>query len=413
MKKWKSALCFFALMLCFTCALTTESQAKIKLNKSSLTLLEGESATLKLTGTKKNITWKSNAKTVATVSKKGKVTAKAPGQAVISATVGKTTKKCKVSVEVNYANIYEYQVKYGKVTINKLLRISESELAIPETIEGYPVTELADGLFKDCDGLVSISIPAGVTRIGNSLFSGCHMLQEVNCTGAITEVGSYAFYECRELKTLPDLSKISSIGEYTFYDCDSLTALSIPMSLTSVGNYAFFDCDKLLTFYAPDSLISVGDYAFKSCDELVSVNGFKNTQSLGTECFAECKKLGNASFGSKLTTMGAGCFSGCEKLGSISLPAMLTSIPDRCFYNCYAISNVTIPISVTRIGNQAFYNCIRLSILTIPGGSITSIAADSLAGVPISSLSVWYRSTSYMDGWVSGLGLTADRIHTI
>ncbi|MGN0345108.1 MAG: Ig domain-containing protein, partial [Lachnospiraceae bacterium] len=93
MKKWKSALLFFALVLCFTCARGSDTQAAIKLNRSSLSLLEGQSATLKLTGTKKTVTWKTNKKTVATVSKKGKVSAKAPGNAVISATVGKTTKK--------------------------------------------------------------------------------------------------------------------------------------------------------------------------------------------------------------------------------------------------------------------------------------------------------------------------------
>ena len=264
MKKWKSALLFLMLALCLTFLQTTDTKAAIKLNRSSLSLLEGQSATLKLTGTKKKVTWKSNKKTVATVSTKGRVTAKTPGSAVISATVGKTTRKCKVSVSVNYAKTYEYQIKYGKVTINKLLRISESDLVIPEMIEGYPVTELADGLFKGCDGLVSITLPSGVTKIGDSTFYGCHTLREVNCSGTITSLGSYAFYECNALETLPDLSRIDSIGECTFYNCDALTALaSFPSGLKSIGNYAFYDCDKLLTFFAPDALISVGDHAFQ------------------------------------------------------------------------------------------------------------------------------------------------------
>ena len=414
MKKIRSALLFFALVLCFTCAFGAETQAAIKLNKSSLSLLEGQSATLKVTGTKKKVTWKSNKKSVATVTTKGKVTAKVPGNAVISATVGKTTKKCKVTVSVDYAKIYEYQVKYGKVTINKLLRISETDLVIPETIEGYPVTELADGLFKDCDGLVSITLPSGVTKIGDSLFYDCHMLREVKCSGTITSLGSYAFYECNSLETLPDLTAIDGIGDYAFYNCDALTAFNIfPTGLKSIGQYAFFDCDGLLMFLVPEPVTSIGDYAFKSCDSLMAVDGCKNVQTIGTECFAECKQLSRASLGSKLTTLGAGCFSGCESLGSVSLSATLTAIPDRCFYNCYALSNVTIPTSVTKIGNMAFFNCIKLKILTIPGTGIASIATDSFAGVPLGSLNIYYRPSTYIDSWLAKTENAAIQKHTI
>ncbi len=414
MKKMRSALLFFALVLCFTCAFGAETRAAIKLNKSSLSLLEGQSATLKLTGTKKTATWKTNKKTVATVSKKGKVTAKAPGNAVISATVGKTTKKCKVTVSVDYAKIYEYQVKYGKVTINKLLRISETDLIIPETIEGYPVTELADGLFKGCDGLVSITLPSGVTEIGDSLFYGCKTLREIKCNGKITSLGSYAFYECNVLETLPDLTAIEDIGEYAFYNCDALTSFNVfPTGLKSIGQYAFYDCDGLLVFLVPDALTSIGDYAFKSCNALASVAGCKNVQTIGTECFAECKQLSKVDLGGKLTTLGAGCFSGCEKLSSITMPGTLAAIPDRCFYNCYAISNVTIPTGATKIGNMAFFNCIQLRTLSIPGTGIASIATDSFAGVPLSSLSIYYRPSTYIDSWLAKPENATIQKHTI
>lgn len=416
MKKIRTAVFFFVLTVCLLFAHTTNAQAAIKLNKTSLSLVEGKSATLKLTGTKKKIIWKSNKKSVATVTQKGKVTAKAPGNAVISATVGKTTKKCKVTVSVDYAKSYEYQIKYGKVTINKLLRISEENLTMPETIEGYPVTELADGLFKGCDGLVSITLPSQVTRIGNDTFYGCKMLREIKTEGTINALGAYAFYDCNVLETIPEFSGIDSIGDYAFYNCDALTMFVISTDLKTIGNYAFYDCDKLLTFFAPDSLLSIGDHAFENCDLLLGFNGCKNLLTIGTECFKDCKQLGTVSLGNKLTTLGRGCFMNCEKLSSVSFSSTLTAIPDRCFYNCYAISNITIPISVTKIGNMAFYNCIRLAILTVPGTGITSIATDSFAGVPMTNLSIYYRPSSpagYFDNWVTGLSLPADHIHSI
>ena len=118
MKKNKFLLAFLLLFICSFCLSSTEASAKVKLNKSILTLVEGQKYTLKLTGTKKKITWKSNKKSIATVTSKGRVTAKAPGQATISAKVGKTTKTCKVTVTTDYAKYYEYQVKYDKMELD-------------------------------------------------------------------------------------------------------------------------------------------------------------------------------------------------------------------------------------------------------------------------------------------------------
>lgn len=414
MKKMKTALALLVFTLCLTFLSATPVQAKVALNKTSLTLLEGQSATLKLTGTKKKVTWKSSNKAVAAVSKKGKVTAKSAGTATISAKSGNKTKKCKVTVTVDYSKMYEYQIKYGKVTINKLLRISDAALVIPETIEGCPVSELADGLFKNCDGLVTVTLPSGVSAIGDSMFYGCSTLREVNCS-ALSALGAYAFFECSALETLPDLSGITEIGDYTFYNCDALQTLTFP-ALKHIGAYAFYDCDQLLTFFGPGTMLSIGDYAFKGCDALISATGNKNVQSFGTECFADCKKLTNVSCSDNLTVLGTGCFSGCETLNSVSLSGTLTMIPDRCFYNCYAITSMTIPASVSKIGSMAFFNCIRLTTLTIPGTAITNIAADAFAGVPPASLHIYYRSTgssSYIESWAKSIGVTADHMHTI
>lgn len=47
------------------------SEAKMRLNKTAVTLTVGESVQLELKGAKKNVTWKSSDPSVATVSKKG------------------------------------------------------------------------------------------------------------------------------------------------------------------------------------------------------------------------------------------------------------------------------------------------------------------------------------------------------
>lgn len=77
----------------------------VSLNKTELTLTEGDNATLTETitpanATNKNVTWSSSKPAVATVDQSGKVTAVAPGEATITVTTsdGGKTAECKVTV---------------------------------------------------------------------------------------------------------------------------------------------------------------------------------------------------------------------------------------------------------------------------------------------------------------------------
>lgn len=75
--------------------------ATVKINKTKKTLKVGQTYQLKITGTKKTVKWKSSKKSVASVSSKGKVTAKKVGKTNITATVGGKTLKCKITVKAS------------------------------------------------------------------------------------------------------------------------------------------------------------------------------------------------------------------------------------------------------------------------------------------------------------------------
>lgn len=102
MKKKKRIFSFFIVVaLVFTMALgnVSVSAAAPKLSKTKVTLLKGEKITLKVTGTKKKVTWSSSKKNIATVTSKGQVLAKKKGSATITAKVNKKSYKCVVKVE--------------------------------------------------------------------------------------------------------------------------------------------------------------------------------------------------------------------------------------------------------------------------------------------------------------------------
>ena len=65
-----------------------------------------------------------------------------------------------------------------------------------------PVTEIADGAFKECENITKITIPAGVTVIGDSAFKDCTNLTSITIPASITEIGDSAFSGCSNLTSI-------------------------------------------------------------------------------------------------------------------------------------------------------------------------------------------------------------------
>lgn len=110
MKRKKQAVSIAVLLLFCTaiCAVAYMTQGSVwakqavKLNQSELTMAVGEGRTLKLNGVssknRSRISWKSSKQNIASVNKKGRVTAKKAGNANITAKYKGKSYKCKISV---------------------------------------------------------------------------------------------------------------------------------------------------------------------------------------------------------------------------------------------------------------------------------------------------------------------------
>ena len=79
---------------------TSIAAAKTKINKKKVIVLVSQSVKLSVKGKKKGVKWSSSNKKVAKVSRKGKVTGRKPGKAIIKAKIGRKVLKCKVLVKV-------------------------------------------------------------------------------------------------------------------------------------------------------------------------------------------------------------------------------------------------------------------------------------------------------------------------
>lgn len=98
------------------------TEAAPRISSSKLTMIKGQSRTLKITGLKKGqkISWKSSNSKIVAVNKAGKLQAKAKGSATITGTVSKRKYTCKVTVQAPKLNKTSITLKVGQTYQLKL-----------------------------------------------------------------------------------------------------------------------------------------------------------------------------------------------------------------------------------------------------------------------------------------------------
>lgn len=78
----------------------------------------------------------------------------------------------------------------------------------------------------------------------------------------VTNIGSFVLKNCNNLIHITIPEGITSIEDSAFKNCKSLTNIAIPEGVTSIGNSAFKNCKNLAGVTIPESVISIADDAF-------------------------------------------------------------------------------------------------------------------------------------------------------
>jgi hypothetical protein len=300
------------------------------------------------------------------------------------------------------AGIYYYINDSSEAVIFKYTG-NDSELTIPDTIDGHKVTEIEKGVFSGCTSLTVVSIGKNVKTIGDSAFSGCTSLKSVTLPEGLEKIPYEAFSDCSKLESVTMPATLKTIEGYAFNNCGRLSAITLPTKLISLGKGAFYGCKALKQLVIPASVKTIGSGAFKECTALSSVELPAGLTAVSDEMFASCSQLqaialpesvtmiGSKAFsasgiesfsvGIKVTSIGSGAFAGCSGLKSFTVPATVKQLGSEAFSGCKNLLTVKIKTSLTSLGDGMFSNCTSLSSVELPG-SIRTLGSQSFYHCP-------------------------------
>lgn len=285
---------------------------------------------------------------------------------------------------------------------------SELVVILPDTVDGLPVTAVAEDAFKGMGNMKALYIPDSVQAIGFGALKGCKSLSTLRTPvvevaahpyfGALFGAASYEINAAEvpdALTTLIVGGAVEQISDYAFFDCNSITCISLPDTLKTIGKFAFWGCASLEYLNLSETALeTVGDRALTNCAALLRFDLPVTVTSVGEAVVEGCGALcamtlpfvgGSVTentylgylFGALSYTFTAGYVP--ASLQEITLLEGCTAIPNNAFFEVSCLSRVIIPDTVTSVGLRAFYGCERLTSITLPD-RVTAIGDDAFHG---------------------------------
>ena len=295
-----------------TCKVTVKAKAvgvtEVTLDKTELTLTEGETETLTATvrpdnADNRKVTWSSDKTDVATVGGDGRVTAVKAGEAVVTVTTedGGKTATCKVTVKAKAVPVTGVEVNPWAVTLSVRGTSKLSYTIRPADATNQNVKWESDNpsvATVDSDGNVR-AVSAGVAKVsavteGGGFKSGCTVTVKEFSSGF--EVGGLFYKTAKgysmdfvEVTGNPGGGKYSGdvvvpgtveydgitytvkgVGNRAFEGCDDLRKVTISEGIYKIGAYAFCNCGNLERVILPSTLVYIDDSnpVFTGCSKL-------------------------------------------------------------------------------------------------------------------------------------------------
>ena len=176
---------------------------------------------------------------------------------------------------------------------------SETEIVIPEELDGIPVVEVCYMERPWKLEPTSVTIPKSVKTLLNNPFIDLGSLKEIRVAednpeleirdGALFSKADHCLICCPPCLsvqefTVPEGTEI--IGRNAFWGCEGLVSVSLPESLKKIGDNAFRKCSGLKGLDIPDSVTDIGFSPFDGCVGMESIRLPAGLEKIGNNMLA-------------------------------------------------------------------------------------------------------------------------------
>lgn len=410
----------------------------VTLNKSAVTLIEGDSENLSATvlpaeADNKKVSWQSDNTGIAAVDSQGKVTAFKAGSATITVTTddGGKTATCKVTVEPKTIAVTGVALNKSSLTLTE----EESE-TLTATVSPTDATNKKVSWKSDKTDIATVDSNGKVTAIakGNSQIIAttedggkqaiCNVVvPEPNIDVQFTKNGIYyrtlspgstdvgitnktysldfVNFNWGQNSYSGDVNvpatveyegvvyQVKEVRYGAFWYSSGLKSVTLPEGLTYIRGYAFFECPNLQSVELPNTLKGMNNQVFKGCKELTALHIPKNVSSISSDCFTGCsnleltisteninfKVIDKVLFDANISI----CWIPEKKTGEYTIPEGTNIINSNATFQS-RLSKITIPASVKTIWYFAglIYSNITLHV---PKGTKALYEAHALWGL--------------------------------
>lgn len=259
---------------------------------------------------------------------------------------------------------YEYAVTDTDKAVILRYTGSDSVITVPDTIDGFTVTEIADYAFAakdnsirgcadsvfDKNQIISVTLPSSVKKIGIFSFAFNSAIQTLNLPEGITEIPYAAVCNAEALASIKLPASVKRIGHTAFFNCHYLNEIEMS-GVTEIGDLAFV-YSGLSSITLPQGLEKIGHYAFSYSYKLTSVFIPDSVTQLGYCTFSDCTALENVRLSNSLSKIPYSCFYYC-KIKDLVIPDSVTEVDDEAF-DCCILDSVVLSSNLKRIGEWAF-----------------------------------------------------------
>jgi len=335
---------------------------EIKISAEKTELNPDEQITLSATilpeGTGSSISWSTSDEDIATVSRKGVVTAyDKQGTVTITAETDNGVKseiKLKVKIpgpDKISASLPEY------VIVGQEYQIAVESFPKDEPVKLTYSNKLKcsvsnDGVFKaNRSGWGEFDVRAQNGVEDWVYFCALAPLTsddvEIDKNGYITDYTGD--YECIYIPASIDGKKINGLGKDLFQFNDEIEIVVLEEGIKEIEKYCFAECDSLEMISLPQSIISIGKYAFSECSSLYEITIPGNVKEISESVFYDCENLENVRLEEGIEKIGHSAF---VKAGItvIKLPESVNEIDENSFGRCRNLKMIILPKNVESIG---------------------------------------------------------------